>query len=302
VLVFIACVYLLLREWFKGFIGTIGTLLFASLPWVIILGRNATPDVMLLAPAAIIATYTWLKRTERWHNLAWLTLTAVTAAAVYTPGIIWFALISLIVGHRQLIKSIKKTNKALVALGIIMFLLLLTPLVLSAVKDSSILKDLALVPNMWPNAIDLAKSFCWSILSFVWQTPQHIPYIIDRLPILDLAQITLSIVGIYAMWSKARRTMTGLLGLTFIGVALATINKNIIPLTLTFPAIAVFVAAGLRYLYVKWFRVFPKNPLPRTLAIVLISMLVLSQVAYGIRYALIAWPHTMDTRKVYVLK
>jgi hypothetical protein len=68
------------------------------------------------------------------------------------------------------------------------------------------------------------------------------------------------------------------------------------------PGVAILDAIGLKYLYEHWFSVFPFNPLARGFAVAMISLLLLSQLAYGLRYALLAWPHNMETRKEYVIK
>jgi hypothetical protein len=73
-------------------------------------------------------------------------------------------------------------------------------------------------------------------------------------------------------------------------------------LAISLPAVAILDAVGLRYLYEKWFRVFPLNPIPRGFAYIFIFVLIFGQLAYGVRYALLAWPHSLETRKVYVIK
>jgi hypothetical protein len=73
-------------------------------------------------------------------------------------------------------------------------------------------------------------------------------------------------------------------------------------LGLCLPALAILSAAGLRYLYIEWRSIFPRNPLPLSFALVIISLLVGLQVAYGLRYSLVAWPHLAATKQLYVLK
>jgi hypothetical protein len=84
--------------------------------------------------------------------------------------------------------------------------------------------------------------------------------------------------------------------------ASAIFSSSTLLLIIALPGLAILDAAGLRYLYTRWFIVFPINPLARAFAVCLVSLLVLSHVAYGVRYALLAWPHNVETRKVYVVK
>jgi succinate dehydrogenase/fumarate reductase cytochrome b subunit len=59
---------------------------------------------------------------------------------------------------------------------------------------------------------------------------------------------------------------------------------------------------GLRYLFIEWRRVFPRNPMAKYFAIALMFGLILIHVFFGIRYSLLAWPSSADTRQTYMLK
>jgi succinate dehydrogenase/fumarate reductase cytochrome b subunit len=169
-------------------------------------------------------------------------------------------------------------------------------------KDANVAKTLLLIPASWPSVQGFAKSFAWSVSALLYKAQQHNAYILGRLPILELAQSMLAIIGVYAIWNKARKEIYGLISLILISVVLAALNKNVILLTLALPSILIFASAGLRYLYMRWRKIFPLNPLPRALAIILVIALVCAHMAYGIRYALIAWPHNPDTRNTYQIK
>ena len=93
-----------------------------------------------------------------------------------------------------------------------------------------------------------------------------------------------------------------LLGLSVFGIVAAALNRNLLLLIYVLPAVAVAVAAGLRYLYMEWKSIFPKNPIPKYLAVALITGLVGMHIAYGLRYSLLAWPNTAATKSTYVLK
>lgn len=104
------------------------------------------------------------------------------------------------------------------------------------------------------------------------------------------------------MWRRARKELYGLSSLIVLGIVAAGLNQDLVFLTLALPGIGLIIAAGLRYLYIQWRQIFPRNPIPRALALTLMTLLVALNVFLGIRYSLIAWPHTLDTRHTYVLK
>lgn len=146
------------------------------------------------------------------------------------------------------------------------------------------------------------KSIGWSALALVWRVRTHNPLIIGRLPLLDIIQIALIVFGTYAMWTKARREMASLLTLIVVAIIFAGFNSNFLLLTLCLPALTTLIGAGLRYLYIEWRSVFPRNPLPLSFALILMACLVGLQVLYGLKYSLVVWPHTPSTKQLYVLK
>jgi hypothetical protein len=126
---------------------------------------------------------------------------------------------------------------------------------------------------------------------------------------LGVVQSILLIFGAVAMFTQA--LAVGYMLLIFIVLCIfaaainspAVIGNGYLPIIfMALPAISMFVAAGLRYLYIEWRTIFPRNPLPRALAICLMVVLVSMQVFFGMRYALVAWPHTTDTLRLYMLK
>jgi 4-amino-4-deoxy-L-arabinose transferase-like glycosyltransferase len=301
-LLFLMFFYLLMRQWFGRLVGALAALIFATTPLILLTARSATPASMLLIPIALIASFTWLYRYSRWHTLAWFALATTAAISFNTPGMLWFVLISFVVSYKRLLKRISKLSNLSIALSVILFLVLIAPIVAAAIADVSVIKTLALIPDQWTTALDLIKNLGWSFLSLGFRFPEHEIYILGRLPILNLMQIVFAGIGLYAMWNKARREIYGLLALTTLSLIFATINRDKLLLIYSLPALMIFVGAGLRFVYVKWRKVFPLNPLPKALAIILIFVLVGLHTLYGLRYALVAWPHNTATRNSYMIK
>jgi len=301
ILLFLAGMYLTLRMWFGKFVAFAGTLIFASMPWVIIVGRSATPDIMLLSPVLLIFSYLAMARAKSRLNLLWFVFIASLTLCLYTPGLLWFILAVFIAGQKQILKTILKTKGYASILGLSLLILLLAPLVYATIQNISLAKDLLLIPDSFSGVMDFVKTFIWSLSSLVYKFPSHVDYIVGTLPMLSVALVVLAVLGFLAMWRKARAELLNLMTLFVLGILLATLNHMPILLTLCLPTSVVLSAAGLRYLYVKWFTVFPLNPLAKSFAFVLIGLLLTAQIAYGVRYGLIAWPHNMETRKAYVL-
>lgn len=295
--------YLLAKAWFGRVIGILATIMLATTSWIILLARSVTPDIMLLSPIAVLIIYNHLsRRNTKRRGLVWLALVPTIAISLYVPGLIWVVLVGTLVTHKQLLGLFKEIGRVYLILGFVLGLALLTPLIVSLVNNPSVGKNLVLWPEHWVGLEAALKGSVWATLSLVWRTQYHLSLIVGRLPILDVAQIVLAIFGTYALWVKARRQLIGLIGLLGFGILAAGINHNPLLITLGLPAIAILVAAGLRYLYLEWRSIFPHNPIPRVAAVFVMVALVSLHVVYGVRYSLIAWPHTVDTRQTYVLK
>ena len=134
------------------------------------------------------------------------------------------------------------------------------------------------------------------------KTPYSQNLILGRLPLLNLIQITFLVFGAYALWSAAKTKTLALAAGILLGILAAGLNNNLSLLALCIPALGIFITAGLRYLYIEWRGVFPRNPLAKNLALLLIGAVVVVNFIFGLRYSLIAWPHSMPTRSTYVLK
>lgn len=301
-IVFIVCFYIVAKSLFGRFVGVLSALILAATPLVILMARNGSPRIMLLSPMAILATYYLFINAKKHSYLSWIGLCAASALCLYAPGSVWVILVGLILGRRRLSDSLKKITPNVQVLGLILALAIVGPLVYGIINNPQILHQLLLIPSDWPTLVESAKSFAWSLLSLVWRTPGHFDLIIARLPFLGAIQVILAIFGVYAITRLATKKVHTLIFIILLGAVASALNNNILLMIIALPAVSLFVAGGLKYLYVEWRQVFPKNPIPKYLALFLMSLLVLMHLAYGLQYALSAWPNTTDTKAVYVIK
>lgn len=293
--------YILLKLWFGRFISILGTLLLISTPYMILSARSASPHVMLLLPIATLSVFYWFSHTQR-KNLAWIALIFLIAASFYIPGGVYFIIAASFLLLRPLLDNIRQINVYGRIAGLVLLSGLVLPICLSVLKSPAVANEFLLIPKSSGNVGQSFSSIGWSISALVWRAEENFPLIMGRLPILSSAQIILSSFGVYALWNHARRQLYLALVAIIIGTAGAGLNNDPSLLMWCLPPFAIFAAAGLRYLYKEWRRVFPLNPIPRALAVFLLLSVVSVHLLYGIRYALIAWPQTVDTKNSYMLK
>lgn len=301
-LVIFGCLFSWLHGWFGKITTFFTMLIFISTPWVILTGRSASPAIMWLWPVVLTASYRWLARTKQHGGALFILFCAGLVIALYTPGLIWLLAAAAIAMRRTLRLILKRPQNTYVVGGILLGLLALVPLIVALVDDPSRLKNLLLIPNKWASPLEELKSIAWSFLSLFWGLRTHVDIALDKLPILNIMQVALCAIGIYALSSAGRRILYFMLSMLVFAVFAAGLNHNLNLINIGLPAMAVFLAAGLRYLYLEWRRIFPFNPFSYALAISLITLVALTQLLYGARYSLIAWPHSPDTKTTYVLK
>jgi 4-amino-4-deoxy-L-arabinose transferase-like glycosyltransferase len=301
-LIFIASCYLLLRTLFGKFIAVGATLMFAATPWVILISRNASADVMFLSPLLLLLVFAVLRKTENHHTLFWFLLIAALVICIYTPGLIWLLAITSLIGLKKIVKTISSLENFVMVLGIIILLVLISPLIYALTQDLAVLKEWLALPNHFSSVTSVFNYAARASSSLSYQMYFFQDYSVGKFAILSITQTALAILGILAMVKSMRRILIICLSLLILGIVFSALNKKLTYLGICLPAIALLDAAGLRYLTGKWFSVFPLNPLARTFALILITLLLLGQLAFGMRYALLAWPHNLETRKVYVIK
>lgn len=307
--IFVLSFYKLACRWFGKVVGILGTVLFVSTPWFILSARSAGPMVMLLTPVAIAACYTWAIKHKEKVNLASIALATAVSLGLYSPGMLWFIAVAIYFTRKQLKVLITRASTSALLFSLLAILVITTPLIRAAVLDWEIIKPLLLIPSTFIGVYGFIKALAWSTLAIFWRTRSHVDVSIGQWPMLGVVQSVLLVFGSVAMFTQALAVGYMLLVFIVVCVLAAAINSpsiignNALPLVfMALPVLSMFVTAGLRYLYIEWKTIFPRNPLPRALAISLMIALVTLQLSFGIRYALVAWPHTTDTLSLYVLK
>lgn len=293
--------YLYMRNLFGRIIGLLGSLLLLSLPFFAVSGRQGTPAIMLFLPLVIIYLFHIVNKTEK-KSLAWVSLALLIGISAYTPGLIWWLAGSAVFSYKKLSDSISKMPKLVSGIGIGVLCLCVTPLIVISSLHPHTLKQLFLVPPHWPSLLHFGSEILHMAASIFIKTQGQSLILINNLPILNIALVALAAFGGYALFVAARNKAVALgLGIV-LAIILAALQEEISYLALAVPALAAAVTAGLRYLYIEWRGIFPRNPVPKTFAMILIAIVAAAQIYYGLDYSLRAWPNTPAVRQTYVLK
>ncbi|HEX5395100.1 MAG TPA: glycosyltransferase family 39 protein [Candidatus Saccharimonadales bacterium] len=300
--IIILFLFLMLRSLFGMTVGLLALLIVGATPWGILAARSAAPYVMMLWLIVPVACFVLMGRAKRRTEIWWLLLCIALAISLYTPGLVWFIAGAALFSARRFSAVTQRINSVFLIIGIAVAILALIPLAASLAVEPARIKHLMLIPPDWPGLSETLKSLGWAFIGLFWSIRSHIDIGIGQLPMFNILQSALLIFGIYALGSRMRNITLALGAWLLLAVLLSGINNNPHLLLFGLPAAGVLVAAGLRLLYIEWRRVFPLNPFAYALAMSLIILVVGAHLFYSIRYTLVAWPRTPETKATYVLK
>jgi len=300
--VFIIAFFSITKSMFGKAIGLIGAVMLAATPLFLISSRQSSAEIMLAAPALIMALYLWMSRPAADEAKALPLLIIFGCLMLYIPGMIWWLIGGAIAGRAKLESAFSSVPKHRVYLSMAAGLAILIPLILAIASNWRLIKPLAMVPSHFSSPLDELKNIAWMTSAWFVKTPFHSPLLIGRLPLLNLVQDVLLVFGAYALFQAAKNKAWALVAAIVFATVTAGLNSNLSLLLLGLPAAGLLFTTGLRFLYVEWRGVFPRNPAAKYLAIVLIVVIGAVQLLFGARYALMAWPHNVVTRQTYVIK
>lgn len=288
----------LAQYWFGRRTALFATILFGTSAWFLHTARLGTPDILLFGVLALIACSVWLKRTN--SRVALLFCFAIASGLLYVPGMIWIVAIGTIFYWRT-IRNAFRRELWLVSVGVFMILSALLPIAWAIYRTPELWKTFLGLPAVgWPNWSAVAHNLYEIPASFFVRFFDATPDIwLGKLPILDVFSMAMVFIGGYVCIKHRRLTRVKLIGFALlVGLVLASL-EGAVSISILVPFIYLVVAAGLGYIIEQWLKVFPRNPIPRFLAIGLISVAVLAASGYSLRHYFSAWPENRDTRAVY---
>lgn len=300
--VFIIVFFSITKSMFGQAIGLIGAVMLAATPLFLISSRQTSAEIMLAAPALIMALYFRTSRPAGDGVKALPFLIIFSCLMLYIPGMVWWLIGAAFVCRTKLESAFSSASKQRIYLSMAAGLAILVPLILAIASNWRLIKPLALVPSHFSSPLTELKNIGWMASAWFVKAPFHSPLLIGRLPLLNIVQDVLLVFGAYALFQAAKNKAWALVVAIIFATVAAGLNNNISLLLLGLPAAGLLFTTGLRYLYVEWRGVFPRNPAAKYLAIVLIVVIGAVQLLFGARYALVAWPHNVVTRETYVIK
>lgn len=293
--------YYILQYWHSRRVALMGTALFATSSWFLHYARFATPSITYTLLLATLAYGTWIRNTRR-PGLAVVVGAALGSILIYTPGLIWFAILGLVWQKQSIIRLSSRAPK-LTILALVAFVVSLLPLAYGISQDIHLLRSLAGLPmNSWPTLSSVAHNFV-SLADLLFFRGNHEPTVgLIGLAAFDIFGVAMLVLGIYDyvyMRKLDRMKMIG--GTLLLGTILICLGGLVSNILLA-PFLYVLIAAGIGWLLEQWFTVFPRNPLVRGVGLSLMIIVVALSCWYQATRYFVAWPHAKTTKQVYTIK
>jgi hypothetical protein len=240
----------------------------------------------------------WLNTTGR-HNYAVLSFAAVSGVALYTPGGVWFVLLVVVLLAGVLGEHFKQAHAAITSAAAALFLLLAGALGFALWRDTSLLRPWLGIPATFASPLVMLKQWLGSVSYLAVRGPTLGGNWLAHTPVLDIATTALVIFGAYLYRKHLRHVRTRLLLAFFIlGSLLVALNGAIV-LGFVVSAVYLVSATGVAYFQHHWFKVFPHNPVARTVAIGLMVALTLAIVSYHTQRYFVAWQRSPATQAIF---
>lgn len=292
--------FLVLRQRYSLRQAVLGTILFATSSGFLHAARLGAPYILqsvMLLP--FLLPLMWHNKRIPNNLIAYITIFLV-AVSLYVPGFIWLALAGLGLFYKQLRVILRSMDKKHLIISNVLALSLLVPLVWAIARDVHVLKSVLGFGDSLPTLTAFAHGLLDTVKSLIYSSNAGAELTLVGAPVLSAIDIFLAILGVIFLWQKPRSAttyyLTGILALSIVLTALGGPVK----LFMALPLIYMCVAAGVFFLLNEWMKVFPRNPVARSLAVGLLCLLVIFSSIFHLRSYFIAWPHNEHTKATFV--
>lgn len=300
-----ALLFAILNRWFNIRTAAVGSLLFITSAWLLTISHQAAPFIMLVFTPLLLVLYLtkYVNGKEKAFKYLLLLMVALGIAA-YIPYMIWSALSVFLVLAFVYRKKLVVINAdgLLIAAGLL--LLILAPLGYSLYVNPDQIKILLGIPEQLPTISDYLTRFVKQFAAIFVFTDRLPELFIYQKPLIDIfsgAMVALGLYHFYRFMPKRRKISMGL-NLVILLLIIPLQPEYLIALTAVLPFIYILIPAGIHEMMRRWFFVFPRNPIARTSAALVIVAVIGLSVTYNLQKFYIAWPNTPETKAAYMIE
>lgn len=276
----VLALYGLLRLWFRRNVAVITSIITVVTGQFLLLSQLGTPAIgYIFWNAAMLYSASMLAQTKKLRPVWFVTTAMLAAVSLYSPLQLYavFALAATCLIHPHARFVVLKQSKWVLGLGIVVFLALVAPLVVSVVQQPSLLKTLLGIPaDFAVVSLEMVKTQLSQYAGFYKASSD-----IRVTPAYGLGIIALVFVGLYRLFTTKYTAKSYIITIWFL-LLLPAILINPDAVMVTFVPVVLLIAYGIDYLIRSWYRLFPQNPYARLFGLAPLSVLVVGLILSGV--------------------
>lgn len=281
-------IVLLLRRWFKPSIGVLASLIAITTGQFLFIAQDGTPGILYLFwSVCLLLIANMVSDEKRFKPFYVIAFCIATAMSLYTPLSLYvlFAITIAVIFHPHLRFIIKNLPRKSLISGIIVGLIIVSPLALLMIKTPDLWLILLGIPNHWPNLGANLSSLGAQYLGF--SKPSGLTLMT---PFFELGSSLIIAIGIYYVL-KTRVTAKNYIITLWMVCLIPAVILNPDFTSITFLPLVLLLATGLNTLLAYWYNLFPRNPYARIGGLIPVVILVIvlvfsgaSRFVYGYKY------------------
>ncbi len=275
------------------------TILFATSAFTLHVSRLATSDIIYFWGMVMLLFNHSLFYRYNTSNLVFILNFFIWGLLLTIPGFIFFVLLDLFFQRKVLTEAWFDDRSIKIRTVSVILVLLWLPLIIHNALHIVFLKIYLGFPAHFAALSTYPKNFASIFIHLFVKGPQYPSLWLGKVPLLDFFTLSIALLGVIFYITRLDSSRSRWLFSVFILSTLLVSLKGVISFSLIVPLLYVFAATGLAFLLQKWLRVFPLNPLARSLGIGLISLAVLISAIYNLRSYFVAWRYSDTTKQTF---
>lgn len=288
--------YLLLRKWFTRRISLLTTVMYVTSSWFLHNGRLAGVDILFMTVWPVLLLVCMWLLTQH-HDRKLPVAAVLIALTLYIPGTWLFLLAGIITFRRIFFRAYTRLSNKVRLFSIGAFIVTLLPLFYSFLRgQKQILEWLGWEYNQSLSPLHFLRNF-WEIPKQLFISgPSESMQWLSGTPVFDVFSLSMLLLGFYAYragYYPAREKLV--FGAIILSVLMIGIG-SVASIGLLLPLLYIVIANGLAYMLQSWFTVFPKNPIARSVGVILLMIVIILSCSYQIQRYYIAWPKAPATK------
>lgn len=293
----------IMLRWHGKRTAWLATFLFATSGWLLHVGRIGTDGIVwVVLPLVLILLGAWVSRTEK-SGWALIVLALSFGTALFVPAAIWFVAVYTLLLRKDIGDHIKEASVAQRLGAGFIFLVLVGALAFSLYRSPELVHPWLGLPHTMPHLATSIRTWLSSLILYLFVRGPYSPELwLGHAPILDVFVTAMFLLGAYFYVTHFRNLRASALAMFILLSSVLVALNGTKAMSFLVPLAYLVAATGVTYLLHEWLRVFPRNPVARTVGVALITFAITCSAAYHLISYFVAWQYNPTTTTTFQRK